>query len=164
MRPLRVKAYTTKSWSPSEYDLIQSGVWWLNKDWSDYSDVNDDTDYQNKNVHFTRLHFRYNRNRFAQDLNFQVTPNTETFKARYVITHPANGNFTCVAGVKYLIDLKKRRKAELMELTNLTGKGIDTWQEDAAAKNDEEDVANKFYKRFFLTQGRDFKNTNLVAG
>lgn len=131
--------------APSEYDLIQSGIWWLKKDWSDYSDVNDDTDYQNKNVHFTRLHFRYNRNRFAQDLNFQVTPNTETFQARYVITHPANGNFTCVAGVKYLIDLKKRRKAELMELTNLTGKDIDTWQEDAAAKNDEEDVATAQY-------------------
>ncbi len=133
--------------APSEQDLVQSGVWWLKgKDWTDYSDVdNNDPDNGSKNVHFTRLHFRYNRNSFAQDLMFQVTPNTETFQARYVITHPATGNFTCDAGKKYLQDLKKRRRNELVELTALTGKNIDTWQDDASAKNDEEDVADAQY-------------------
>ncbi|MBL0356601.1 MAG: DUF2330 domain-containing protein [Chitinophagaceae bacterium] len=133
--------------APSEYDLVQSGVWWLQKDWSDYSDVNDDNEEENrsKNVHFTRLHFRYNRNHFAQDLMFQVTPNTETFQARYVITHPASGSFTCDAGKKYLQDLKKRRKEELAQLTALTGKNLDTWQESASAKNDEEDQPEAQY-------------------
>ena len=133
--------------APSEQDLVQSGVWWLkDKDWNDYSDVdNTAPDNGSKNVHFTRLHFRYNRNSFAQDLMFQVTPNTETFQARYVITHPATGKFTCDAGKKYLQDLKKRRRNELLELTSLTGKNIDTWQEDASAKNDEEDVADAQY-------------------
>lgn len=133
--------------APSEQDLVQSGVWWLkNKDWNDYSDIdNDEPDNGSKNVHFTRLHFRYNRNSFAQDLMFQVTPNTETFQARYVITHPATGNFTCEAGRKYLQDLKKRRKSELLELTALTGKSIDNWQEDASAKNDEEDMPEAQY-------------------
>jgi hypothetical protein len=133
--------------APSEQDLVQSGVWWLKgKDWTDYSDVdNDEPDNGIKNVHFTRLHFRYNRKSFAQDLMFQVTPNTETFQARYIITHPATGNFTCDAGKKYLQDLKKRRKNELQELTVLTGKSIDNWQEDASAKNDEEDVAEAQY-------------------
>lgn len=142
--------------APSEQDLAQAGVWWLHKDWSDYSDVNenDNEDYQNKNVHFTRLHFRYNRNSFAQDLMFQVTPNTETFQARYVITHPATGNFTCDAGKKYLQDLKKRRKEELVELTALTGKNIDTWQEDATAKNDGEDLAEAQYQQL-LPQVKD---------
>jgi hypothetical protein len=69
---------------------------------------------------------------------FQVTPNTETFQARYVITHPATGDFNCAAGKKYLQDLKARRKKELMELTALTGTNINNWQDDAAAKNDEE--------------------------
>jgi hypothetical protein len=126
--------------APSEQDLVQSGVWWLaGKDWSDYSDVdNDEPDNGNKNVHFTRLHFRYNRKSFAQDLMFQVTPNTETFQARYVITHPATGDFNCAAGKKYLQDLKARRKKELMELTALTGTNINNWQDDATAKNDEE--------------------------
>lgn len=126
--------------APSEQDLVQSGVWWLaGKDWSDYSDVdNDEPDNGIKNVHFTRLHFRYNRKSFAQDLMFQVTPNTETFQARYVITHPATGDFNCAAGKKYLQDLRSRRKKELLELTALTGTNINNWQDDATAKNDEE--------------------------
>jgi len=133
--------------APSQQDLVQSGVWWLaGKDWNDYSDVeNEQMDDGSKNVHFTRLHFRYNRRSFPQDLMFQVTPNTETFQARYVITHPATGNFNCDAGKKYLQDLRKRRKNELVELTALTGKDINTWQDDAAAVNDEEDVADAQY-------------------
>ncbi len=133
--------------APSEQDLVQSGVWWLaGKDWTDYSDVDgDEPDDGSKNVHFTRLHFRYNRKSFAQDLMFQVTPNTETFQARYVITHPATGSFTCDAGKKYLQELKKRRKHELEELMVLTGTNINNWQEDASAKNDEETVADAQY-------------------
>jgi len=125
---------------PTEQDLVQSGVWWLgNKDWNDYSDV-DEEEYDNgsRNVHFTRLHFRYNRKSFPQDLTFQVTPNTENYQARYIITHPASGDFNCAAGKKYLLDLKQRRKKELMELTYLTGTNINNWQEEAMAKNDEE--------------------------
>ncbi len=124
---------------PTEQDLVQSGVWWLNgKDWNDYSDIdNDEPDDGNRNVHFTRLHFRYNRRSFAQDLMFQVTPNTQNFQARYIITHPATGDFNCDAGRKYLQDLKQRRKKELVELTALTGTNINNWQEDATAKNDE---------------------------
>ena len=40
-------------------------------------------------VFFTRLHVRYGREKFPQDLFFQVTPNTENFQARYILTHPA---------------------------------------------------------------------------
>ena len=151
--------------APTEQDLVQSGVWWLNKDWSDYSDVNNESDVEDgsKNVHFTRLHFRYNRNRFAQDLMFQVTPNTETFQARYVITHPATGNFTCAAGKKYLQDLKKRRKEELMELTALTGTNIDNWQEDATAKNDEEDVVEAQYASLLPLVKNDQENNSHSA-
>lgn len=131
--------------APSEQDIVQAGVWWLQKDWSDYSDVNEQgtDDGTSPNVHFTRLHFRYNRNHFAQDLMFQVTPNTETYQARYVITHPATGSFTCDAGKKYLLDLKKRRREELNELTALTGKDIETWQN--VAVNDEEDIREAQY-------------------
>jgi len=126
---------------------VQAGVWWLNKDWTDYSDVNEqeEGDGTSPNVHFTRLHFRYNRNHFAQDLMFQVTPNKENYQARYVITHPATGSFTCDAGKKYLQDLKKRRRGELNELTALTGKDIETWQNMAEVKNDGENVKDAAY-------------------
>lgn len=69
---------------------------------------------------------------------FQVTPNTQNFQVRYIITHPATGDFNCAAGKKYLQDLRQRRKKELMELTALTGTNINNWQDDASAKNDEE--------------------------
>ena len=133
--------------APNEQDLVQSGVWWLGgKDWSDYNDVdNDEPDNGSKNVHFTRLHFRYNRKSFAQDLMFQVTPNTETFQARYIITHPATGDLSCDAGKKYLQELKQRRKKELVTLTALTGTTINNWQDDATAKNDEETVTDVQY-------------------
>jgi len=125
---------------PTEQDLVQSGVWWLgNKDWSDYSDVEEEEiDNGSRNVHFTRLHFRYNRKSFPQDLMFQVTPNTLNYQARYIITHPATGDLSCAAGQKYLQDLKQRRKKELVELTALTGTNINNWQEEATAKNDEQ--------------------------
>jgi hypothetical protein len=125
---------------PTEQDLVQSGVWWLgNKDWNDYSDLdNEEIDNGSRNVHFTRLHLRYDRKSFAQDLQFQVTPNTQNYQARYIITHPASGDFNCTAGQKYLKDLRQRRKKELMELTVLTGTNINNWQDDATAKNEEE--------------------------
>lgn len=153
--------------APSQQDIVQAGVWWLNKDWSDYSDVEEQGDEigTSPNVHFTRLHFRYNRNHFAQDLMFQLTPNKENFQARYVITHPATGSFTCDAGKKYLQDLKKRRKAELNELTALTGKDIDTWQDMADAKNDEEDVKEAQYATLINTAKEERQEGNRsVAG
>lgn len=145
---------------PTEQDLVQSGVWWLNgKDWSDYSDIdNDEPDDGNRNVHFTRLHFRYNRQSFAQDLMFQVTPNKENFQARYIITHPASGNFDCDAGRKYLQDLKQRRKKELQELTRLTGTDINNWQEDAMAKNDETENTGVQYASLIPEYKQDMEN------
>lgn len=120
--------------APSVQDLVQSGVWWLQPDWNDYSDVPDEaaTDYSNR-VHFTRLHFRYNRRHFAQDLLFQVTPNTENYQARYVITHPAGGRFDCEAGKQYLRALRQRRREELRNLTALTGRDLTNWQDTGIA-------------------------------
>ena len=95
----------------------------------------DDDDYSD-NVYFTRLHVRYNRKSFPQDLMFQVTPNTDNYQARYVITHPATGDFNCEAGKKYLKELKQRRADELEMLTYLTGKDYSDW--DVVSEQPEE--------------------------
>jgi hypothetical protein len=113
--------------APSTQDLVQAGVWWINRDWKDYSDIEEEDDDYSDNVYFTRLHVRYNRNRFPQDLILQVTPNTENFQARYIITHPAAGDFSCDAGKKYLKELKHRRSDEMQMLAYLTGKGYNDW-------------------------------------
>ncbi len=127
---------------PTQQDIVQSGVWWLQPNWDDYSNVDAEIENSGNNkVFFTRLHFRYNRQSFPQDLMFQVTPNTSSFQARYIITHPATCDLNCDAGRKYLQDLKKRRKNELKELTSLTGKNIDNWQDDIALENEEVDKA-----------------------
>lgn len=121
--------------APSTQDLVQAGVWWIERNWNNYDDVYDNQDYSN-NVYFTRLHVRYNRQAFPQDLMFQVTPNTENFQARYIITHPATGDFNCDAGKKYLKELKQRRTDEMEMLSYLTGKGYSDW--DVVANNEEE--------------------------
>ena len=124
--------------APSTQDLVQAGVWWINKNWNDYSDINDDEDYDySDNVYFTRLHVRYNRKSFPQDLMFQATPNKENFQARYVITHPAQGDFSCDAGKAYLKELRKRRQTEMQNLTSLTGKSYEDWD---VVLNDEKNI------------------------
>jgi len=126
--------------APSTQDLVQAGVWWLNRDWANYDDVWDDDDYSD-NVYFTRLHVRYNRKSFPQDLVFQVTPNKDNYQARYVITHPATGDFNCEAGKKYLKELKQRRADELEMLTYLTGKDYRDW--DVVSEQPEEKYVPK---------------------
>ncbi len=72
-------------------------------------------------VFFTRLHVRYTKDRFPQDLQFQVTPNKEHFQARYVLTHPAKGDLSCEEGKSYRKQLENRRKLEVDELEILAG-------------------------------------------
>lgn len=121
--------------APSTRDLVQAGVWWVGK-----REDSDDPDNGDANrpakVYFTRLHVRYNRKAFPQDLFFQETANTNNFQARYIITHPATGSFNCEAGKKYLQGLKERREDELKMLTYLTGKGYNDW--DVVVRAEEE--------------------------
>ncbi len=105
---------------PSTQDMAQAGVWWVGN--------NEGNNSGNEgNVYFSRLHIRYNRESFPQDLMFGETANTENFQARYIITHPATGSFECLAGKEYLQMLKIRRSEELEALRFLTGKGYEDW-------------------------------------
>jgi hypothetical protein len=118
---------------PADKDLKTAGVWWLGNNEEDYINGRE----PGGSVYFTRLHVRYNRQAFPQDLSFQVTPNTENFQARYIVTHPATGTFSCAEGKKYLLDLKDRRRKELNMLASLTGKDAADWD---ITLNDEENT------------------------
>lgn len=96
---------------PMLQDFMTAGVDWVQQYHYGY----------NGNVFFTRLHVTYDRKNFPQDLQFQETPNKENFQARYIITHPAYGEFTCAEGKKYLQDVHQRRTRELQQLAMLTG-------------------------------------------
>ncbi len=137
-----VKCDPCASTPPDFGDLAQAGVWWMNggsdgqQDWTDYSDV-DEPSGAGAKVFFTRMHFRYNRKSFPQDLMFQTTPNRENFQCRYVLTHPATGSFACSEGQRYLTQLRARRKGELMQLQALTGTTRENWMQDMTGFVDE---------------------------
>jgi len=75
------------------------------------------------NLFVTRLHVRYDRAHFPEDLQFQETPDTERYQARYVIQVAAKERdvASCAAGRSYLRALKPRWRAENAELAELTG-------------------------------------------
>jgi hypothetical protein len=72
-------------------------------------------------TYITRLHVRYDRAHFPEDLVFQETRDRENFQGRYVLRHPWKGEAKCEAAKKYLAELPKRHEAEAMTLADLTG-------------------------------------------
>lgn len=106
---------------PMVQDLKEAGVDWLVSRGQDYHTGGNVYDGK---VFFTRMHVTYDREHFPQDLMFQETPNKQTFQGRYVLTHPASGDFSCDKGQTYLKDLSKRRWNELYTYQWLTGRDI----------------------------------------
>lgn len=98
----------------SHKQLEMAGVDWLKS--------NDNINYQGK-LYITRLHVRYNRETFPQDLSFQETPNWENFQGRYVIRIPGRilgENYACQKAQAYLKVLRDRRIHEISNLASLT--------------------------------------------
>ncbi len=89
-------------------ELKQAGVFWL------------DSNLAN-NVFITRLHLRYSRDRFPEDLQFHTTANQEFFQGRYVINHPFTGKISCQAGRQYQRNVRTRQHQEAENLARLTG-------------------------------------------
>ena len=99
-------------------ELRQAGVFWLKKQ--------DD-------VFITRLHVRYTRDEFPEDLMFQSTDNNESFQGRYIVNHPYTGEVS--AGycqkfygkdkeqmlAEYYQELAARKELEVQNLTKITG-------------------------------------------
>ena len=94
-------------------EMREAGVWWLGA--QNYS-----AGYTG-DLFVTRLHVRYGRKTFPQDLLFLNTPNQSSFQGRYVIHHEAKGNLNCSEGRNYKAALKMRKRKEMQELVALTG-------------------------------------------
>lgn len=106
---------------PAVQELREIGVDWLENKGQDYHTGGN---VYAGDVYFTRLHITYGRSTFPQDLMFQETPNKQRFQARYILTHPASGDFECDKGQAYLQELSKRRWDELYTYQWLTGNDI----------------------------------------
>lgn len=106
---------------PMVAELREAGVDWLVNKGQDYHTGGN---VYEGNVYFTRMHVTYDREHFPQDLMFQETPNKERFQGRYILTHPASGDFSCEKGQTYIQELSKRRWNELYTYQWLTGRDI----------------------------------------
>jgi hypothetical protein len=90
-------------------ELTRAGVFW-NVD-----------DFNAPNVYLTRLHVRYTKETFPEDLMFRVTQNRENFQGRYILQRPFRGELTCEEGNDYLLTVADRQEQEAQTLANLTG-------------------------------------------
>jgi hypothetical protein len=70
-------------------ELREAGVFWLNDSEPQPQRMGRFAPpWVSNNVFITRLHVRYTRDKFPEDLMFQETNNQQTFQGRYVLTHP----------------------------------------------------------------------------
>lgn len=95
-------------------DLYKAGSYWI-------EDLGDWGGGYSGDLFLTRLHVRYDRKHFPQDLQFQLTPNQTRFQARYVLQRPDFEGLECEAGLPYLQEVMVRRNMELKTYTDLTG-------------------------------------------
>jgi hypothetical protein len=76
---------------------------------------------QAQDVFVTRLHVRYDRAHFPEDLVFQETGDRTNFQGRYVLRHAWTGPATCTEAETYLRALPARHDREAQALASLTG-------------------------------------------
>ena len=91
----------------SNDELKKAGVFWL--------------DETQSGTYITRLHVRYGRAKFPEDLTFQETPNRDNYQGRFILRHPFTGEIKCEAGKTYKREVGKRLEKDAQTLANLTG-------------------------------------------
>ena len=74
-----------------------------------------------QNVFVTRLHVRYDKAHFPEDLVFQETGDRTNFQGRYVMRQPWTGPATCPQAEVYRRELRERQEREAQTLATLTG-------------------------------------------
>lgn len=102
--------------SPAQ--LQQLGVWW--------------NDEPGANTFLTRLHARYDRASFPEDLVLQVTSDAQNFQSRLVVRHEWSGPAECEDVNTYRRSLPARRERQARALAGLTGWPLDRIRHDMA--------------------------------
>ena len=97
----------------SKDELRRLGVFWA-----------DGGDGRPPEVFLSRLHVRYDRAHFPEDLVFQETGDRANFQGRYVLRHAWTGGEACSAATEYRVALAERHAREAEQLSRLTGWNI----------------------------------------
>lgn len=72
-------------------------------------------------VQVTRLHVRYEKENFPEDLFFHETKDPSNFQCRYVLRHPWKGGSDCPQAQEYRRQVKMREEKQARTLASLTG-------------------------------------------
>jgi hypothetical protein len=94
----------------STQELRELGVFWVNESSGGAADV-----------FLTRMHVRYDKAHFPEDLVFQETADRTNFQGRYVLRHAFLGADTCAAAAPYRRAVLERHEQEAQRLASLTG-------------------------------------------
>ncbi|MCA9837779.1 MAG: DUF2330 domain-containing protein [Trueperaceae bacterium] len=119
-------------------EMAKAGVFWLDES----------SDFAAPNVYLTRLHVRYSKDYFPEDLMFRVTGNRDNFQGRYIIQRPYSGTITCQEGQSYIEQVQERQKQEAQALANLTGWSYGSIMEKVSLYNPSVEVPS-WWKRVF---------------
>jgi hypothetical protein len=101
-------------------ELRSLGVFWL----AEHPTMQKIAPPQAQNVFVTRLHVRYDREHFPEDLVLQETGDRQNFQGRYIVRHPWTGEPSCDL-TAYHEATRKRQEREAQQLASLTGWDID---------------------------------------
>jgi hypothetical protein len=96
-------------------ELVELGARWIG------NDVQSNRSGQSANAFMTRLHVRYDRAHFPEDLAFMETQDRQNFQGRYVLRHPWQGKASCPSGEWYRDSLPVRYQQEAVNLSRLPG-------------------------------------------
>jgi hypothetical protein len=73
-----------------------------------------------RDVFATRLHVRYDKEHFPDDLAFVETADRSNFQGRYIVTHPMTVAGSCPMEAGYQEELEARRRREASNLARIT--------------------------------------------
>lgn len=124
----------------SDAELKQLGVFWLGGGANPMG---------GKEVFVTRLHVRYDRDHFPEDLVFQETADRENFQGRYVLRHPWTGGDSCEEARTYRRQLPRRLEEEAQTLARLTGWDIEKIRRKMNLASTSGKKDDKWYKRLW---------------
>ncbi len=84
----------------------------------------------------TRLHLRYDKEHFPEDLQLQETADKENWQARYVLHHPYRGTDECPELASYRRTVWDRRRGEADNYAALTGVNVVTVRKQMGVEED----------------------------
>ncbi len=102
-------------------------------------------------AYVTRLHVRYDREHFPEDLVFQETQDTDNFQGRYVMYHPWAKEMKCQLAEGYNKMLKERHTKQAENVARLTGWKIESVYKEMGdtPQQIEVNTSKKWYQKIF---------------